>query len=100
MESERLLDATRNALAEDGDLLDSNERATIEQSITGLLSVLTDIRNLPEQQDEESLLARRDALATITSRLQKDTENFAALRMDRAIQRALAGKSIDGLTDL
>ena len=100
VESERLLDATRNALAEDGDLLDSNERATIEQSITGLLSVLTDIRNLPEQQDEESLLARRDALAAITSRLQKDTENFAALRMDRAIQRALAGKSIDGLTDL
>lgn len=100
VESERLLDATRNALAEDGDLLDTDERATIEQSITGLLSVLTDIRNLPEQQDEESLLARRDALAAITSRLQKDTENFAALRMDRAIQRALAGKSIDGLTDL
>ena len=100
VESERLLDATRNALAEDGDLLDTDERATIEQSITALLSVLTDIRNLPEQQDEESLLARRDALAAITSRLQKDTENFAALRMDRAIQRALAGKSIDGLTDL
>jgi len=40
----------------------------------------------------------RDRLLDARMNLQKVTEHFAALRMDQAIQRALAGKTIDGLT--
>ena len=47
--------------------------------------------------DEATLLALRDALSSARLDLQKATEHFAALRMDQAIQRALAGKSINGL---
>ena len=47
--------------------------------------------------DEATLLALRDALSGARLDLQKATEHFAALRMDQAIQRALAGRSIDGL---
>lgn len=100
VDSERLLEATRSALSEDADLLDDGSRATIDQAMRALEAMLAETRALPDQLDEESLLAQRDALTAATSRLQKDTEDFAALRMDRAIQRALAGQSIDGLTDL
>lgn len=100
VESERVLDATLGALKGDADLLSADERAAIDASIARLDGLLNDTRALADEQEEAALIDMRDALADATSQLQKDTENFAALRMDRAIQRALAGRSIDGLTSL
>jgi molecular chaperone HscA len=38
-----------------------------------------------------------DGLRDRTQRLASLTDDFAARRMDRAVQRALAGQSIDGV---
>jgi len=63
---------------------------------TGDTGVVTDAPAVAAP-DEATLLALRDALSGARLDLQKATEHFAALRMDQAIQRALAGRSIDGL---
>ncbi|MDO5104086.1 MAG: Fe-S protein assembly chaperone HscA [Lautropia sp.] len=97
VDSERLLGATQGALAEDADLLADAARASIDAAIEALAASVEATRALPKDSDEAALLAMRDQLSTQTQALQQATENFAALRMDRAIQRALSGKSIDGL---
>ncbi len=81
VEAERMLMATRSALAADGDLLAAEERAAIDQLVVAL----------------ERLRARDDAAAidAATEALAKGTEPFAALRMNRGIQQALAGKNIE-----
>ena len=38
-----------------------------------------------------------DAIKLLTEQLGRDTESFAARRMDRSIQQALAGKSVESL---
>ncbi len=99
VESERLLEATRSALAEDGDLLTAKARQAIDGAMQRAADCIAQARALSGPQDESRLQALRDALEASTQALQKATEDFAAQRMDRAIQRALAGKSIDGLAD-
>lgn len=99
VESERLLEATRGALAEDDDLLSAEERVTIDRAIADSNASVLQARALSGLQDEANLLRVRDQLEQATHALQKATEDFAAQRMDRAIQRALAGKTIDGLAN-
>ncbi len=81
VEAERMLMATRSALAADGDLLPGEERRAID----GLMAALEALRT---QDDAAAIDAGTEALA-------KGTEAFAALRMNRGIQQALAGKNIE-----
>ena len=83
VEADRMLMATRTALAADGDLLSAEERVAID----GLLQGLEGLRS----QDEAATIdAATEALA-------KRTEAFAALRMNRGIRQALAGKNIEAV---
>ena len=81
VEAERMLLATRSALAADGDLLSADEHASIQD----LLAALEACR---EGDDHHVIDASVEALA-------KGTEAFAAERMNRGIRRALAGRSIE-----
>ncbi len=81
VEAERMLMATRSALAVDGDLLGEAERVAINQ-------LMAELEALRSQDDAAAIDAATEALA-------KGTEPFAALRMNRGIQQALAGKNIE-----
>jgi len=81
VEAERMLLATRSALAADGDLLSSQERREVDN----LLAVLDKIR---ESEDHHAIDAAVEALA-------RGTESFAAERMNRSIRQALAGRRVE-----
>jgi molecular chaperone HscA len=81
VEAERMLMATRSALAVDGDLLGEAERVAIDR-------LMAELEALRSQDDAVAIDAATEALA-------KGTEPFAALRMNRGIQQALAGKNIE-----
>jgi molecular chaperone HscA len=81
VDADRMLLATQSALAADGDLLSPDERAAID----ALMAALAAARTLEEAAAIE---AATDALA-------KGTEAFAAMRMNRGIRQALAGKNIE-----
>ncbi|GAB3188433.1 Fe-S protein assembly chaperone HscA [Hydrogenophaga aquatica] len=83
VEAERMLDATRSALAADGDLLNAQERAAVDE----LMQALEAARNLT---DAAAVEAATEALA-------KGTEPFAAMRMNRSIAQALAGRNVENL---
>ena len=86
VEAERILLATQSALDEDGGLLDSLERATVD----GLMSKVRDA--IAQSQsgaiDHQALKLAIEALAD-------GTEDFASRRMDRSVRTALKGKSLD-----
>ena len=82
VDAQRLVDATRAALDEDGEvLLDAPER----DEIVGLVGVL------------EATLAGMDqsAIKRATEALNQGTVEFAARRMDAGVKRALAGHRIE-----
>ena len=81
VEAERMLLATRAALAADGDLLQSGERERIE-------ALLAQVQASRDGSDHRAIDAAVEALA-------KGTEAFAAERMNRSIRRALSGRSIE-----
>ncbi len=81
VEAERLLLATRAALAADGDLLAAADRAAIDAQLTALEAAR-------EASDHHQIDAAVEALA-------KSTEAFAAERMNRGIRQALAGKRVE-----
>lgn len=81
VDADRLLRATRAALATDGDLLDQDERVAID----ALMARLDDLRHDASAADIE---AASEALA-------QGTEAFAARRMNRGIQQALAGRKLE-----
>ena len=83
VEAEALLEGLRAALAQDGDLLDSDEAQTLQQEMTRLEQVL-------QQTDV-------DAIREHTEKLGRASETFAARRMDRSIQTALRGISVGQL---
>lgn len=85
VDAQRMLEAVASAVAQDGDLLSAHERAEIDQ-------VMDQLRTTCGGTDREELLARTKRLAGLT-------DDFAARRMDRAVQRALAGQTIDGVLD-
>ncbi len=82
VEAERMLDATRSALAADADLLEPGQRAQIDR----LLGETDAIRT--SSADAATIEAATEALA-------KGTEAFAAMRMNRGIARALSGKNVE-----
>jgi len=81
VDAERMLEATRTALAADGDLLSAEQRAHID-------TLMTQIGQRCDRGDLEALEAATKALAD-------GTEGFAAERMNRSIRQALAGRSLD-----
>ncbi|MDH4134876.1 MAG: Fe-S protein assembly chaperone HscA, partial [Gammaproteobacteria bacterium] len=83
VEADRMLLATRSALAADGDLLAGDERTAVD----ALMAAVEAARVL---EDTATIAAATEALA-------KGTEPFAAQRMNRGIQQALAGKNIEAV---
>jgi len=83
VDAERLLAATRGALAADGDLLGAEDR----QAVDALMAALDAARN---HDDAGAIEAATQALAA-------RTEAFAAERMNRSIRDALAGRNVDTL---
>src|SRR5262249_19811016 len=81
VEAERMLLATRAALAADGDLLPPHEGGRIE-------ALLAQMQASREGTDHHAIDAAVEALA-------KGTEAFAAERMNRSIRQALSGRSIE-----
>ncbi|MDP2370496.1 Fe-S protein assembly chaperone HscA [Rhodoferax sp.] len=81
VDAERMLLATHSALDADGDLLDASERADIDARMVAVLQVMG--------TDDAALIE------ATTKLLAQGTEAFAALRMNRGIQQALAGKNIE-----
>ena len=83
LEADRMVLATRSALKADGDLLSDAERATLDSLIEAALAAKS-------LEDAKAIEAATEALA-------KGTEAFAASRMNRGIQQALAGRQVDSL---
>jgi len=81
VEAERMMLATRSALAADGDLLNAVQRDEVE-------ALLVALQASRESTDHHIIDAAVEALA-------KGTEAFAAERMNRSIRVALAGKRVD-----
>jgi molecular chaperone HscA len=80
LDADRMLLATRSALAADAALLSASERDDLDQ----LMAALTEIRSTGDAATVEA----------VTQALAKGTEAFAAERMNHGIQQALAGKNI------
>lgn len=84
VDGQRLLEATRSALATDGEaLLSAEERAVIESLVAAL----------------EQALAGDDlkAIKQATDALNQGTVEFAARRMDASVKRALTGHRLEEL---
>jgi molecular chaperone HscA len=84
VDADRMLLATRSALAADGQLLNAAERAHIDALMATLQAAI------PTEQDAK-------ALEDCTQALAKGTEAFAAERMNHSIQKALSGQNIQSL---
>jgi molecular chaperone HscA len=84
VDADRLVLATRSALAVDGKLLSAEERQAIEAAIAHLESTAR------EATEAGAVEAATEALA-------KATEGFAAERMNHSIQQALAGRNVESL---
>ena len=81
VDADRMIAATRSALAADGDLLDVAERDAIDTLINTLAAVSAD--------------GSAADIEAATQALAKGTEAFAAQRMNRGIQHALAGRKVE-----
>ncbi|MFC2351896.1 Fe-S protein assembly chaperone HscA [Eikenella halliae] len=83
VEAESLIGAVEAALELDGDLLDEDSLAAIHAQIAALKSLLPEAEATPI----------RNAAAALASL----TDDFAAKRMDRNIQRALTGQRVEDM---
>ena len=83
VEGQRLVEATRAALAVDASLLTAEEIRKIEAAIAAVERVLPG-------KDHRAIKKSADAL-------NKATEDFAGRRMDAGVRRALAGRQIGSL---
>ncbi|MDP2094513.1 MAG: Hsp70 family protein, partial [Hydrogenophaga sp.] len=81
VDADRMIVATRSALAVDADLLEPAEREAIDALI--------------DQLDKSLASTEATVIEAATDALAKGTEAFAAMRMNRGIQQALAGKKLE-----
>ncbi|MCC6248852.1 MAG: Fe-S protein assembly chaperone HscA [Rubrivivax sp.] len=81
VEAERMVLATRSALAADGHLLEPAERAEVER-------LVAETERIGQGTDAHAVEAAVKALAD-------GTEGFAAARMNQGIRQALAGKRLE-----
>jgi len=82
VDAERMVLATESALAADGDLLESDERARIDALVARVRAAARDAG------EPRAIEAAVEALA-------EGTEAFAAARMNRGIRDALAGRNVN-----
>lgn len=92
VDADRMLIATHSALEADGDLLTASQRRDIDALVDALRSLIEAgaAPNAPDAPDAATIEAATQALA-------RGTEAFAAQRMNRGIQQALAGKNVQSL---
>jgi molecular chaperone HscA len=83
VDGQRLIEATRAALAADAQLLNAEERSAIDEAVASLEKALPG----PDHR----------AIKKAVEALNHATETFAARRMDEGIKRALAGRRIGSL---
>jgi molecular chaperone HscA len=83
VEAQRLIEAVQSALADDAHLLSMLERAHIDSCVAKLQAVMMG-------DDRRAIDDAMDAL-------NKGTAEFAARRMNRSVQKALSGKTIEEL---
>lgn len=81
VEAARVLESLQSALKADAALLNETERAVIDAAIAALVSAA--------QSDDTS------AIANAIKNVDKQTQEFAARRMDLSIRTALTGHSVD-----
>ena len=85
VDAQRLIEAVRSALAEDRHLLNEQEFQLIESGIVKLQTA--------------SLSGNRRKITIAMDDLDADCKEFAGRRMNQAVNRALAGKSIDSVEE-
>ncbi len=83
VDADRMILAIDSAIAVDADLLSASERENIAQLSADLLAA--------KSSDDAAIVE------AATKVLAQGTEAFAAMRMNRGIQHALAGKNIDAI---
>ena len=83
VEAESLTDAVNAALELDSDLLEAEELQQIQQDIAALQGCLKD--------------GKAEDIRAAVAKISHSTDNFAAKRMNRNIQRALTGQSVDNI---
>ena len=83
IEGSQLLEMIENAIKEDPDLLKDTELTLLQKNLSELKKSL-------ESSD-------RDHIEELTKQLNESSQSFAAKRMDRSIDKALTGKSINSL---
>jgi molecular chaperone HscA len=83
VDATRLVEATRSALAADSDLLDAAERTKVDEALAAVVAAAAGA-------DVNILRRTVETLSVVT-------DEFAARRMNRSIQRALAGRRIESL---
>ena len=83
VDADRLILATKSALAVDGDLVDKEELETIHALFT--------------QIEKASTSSDHVLIESLSTELGRVTESFAAKRMNRGIHKALTGKKIESI---
>ncbi len=81
LEARRMLESLQSAVRVDRALLSDAEHTLLQ-------NLMTELQNQEKNEDSR-------AIAEVVERAGRDSEFFAARRMDAAIQKALAGKSVD-----
>ncbi|MDE9454915.1 Fe-S protein assembly chaperone HscA [Xenorhabdus bovienii] len=81
VEAARVLESLTSALEKDADLLSQEEQAAIDAAVEVLI--------------ESAQGTSSDVIESAIKQLDKQTQEFAARRMDTSIRRALAGHSVD-----
>ena len=79
--AQRLLDAVQTALASDRDLLNAAEQKAIDQEMAALQKILN--------EETDSAIVRK-----AVDHAAKATDEFAQMRMNASIQKALSGKNV------
>jgi molecular chaperone HscA len=79
--AQRLLDAVQTALDSDRGLLTADEQVLVDQEMVALQIIL--------KEEVDSAILRK-----AVDRAAKATDEFAQMRMNASIQKALAGKNV------
>ncbi|WP_025822283.1 Fe-S protein assembly chaperone HscA [Shewanella marina] len=83
VEAARVLESLNSALLKDGELLSSDERLAIDNAMASLAQTAA--------EDDA------DAITKAIEAVDKQTQDFAARRMDNSIRAALKGQSVDNI---
>lgn len=86
VEAQRMIEAIRSAMREDGELLNESERTDLNARVDAVARIAAQNDTMPISELHNAF----DALSHAS-------EDFAARRMDKAIAKALSGRSIDNL---